>query len=193
MFVCKLDKALYGLKQAPRAWYNRLCVKLVQLGVVICKADTSLFIYNKKGVTMYLLVYVDDIIVISSSSRAVTTLLHDLRSDFALKDLGELHYFLGVQVKKLNDGLSLSQEKYASEILHRVGMTKCKPVKTPLVTSEKLSAKAGKKLSSDEASRYRSIVGGLQYLTLTRPVSFTVNKACQFRPVSFTVNKACQF
>jgi hypothetical protein len=130
---------------------------------------------------MYLLVYVDNIIIVSSCSQVVTALLHDLRSDFALKDLREFHYFLGILVKKLSDGLSLSQEQYASELLQHTGMTKCKPVKTPLVTSEKLSAKVGKELSSDEASRYRSIVGGLQYLMLTWPdVSFAVNKACQF-------------
>jgi hypothetical protein len=113
LHVCKLEKALYELKQAPRVWYSKLSVKLVQLGFVISKADTLLFIYNKEGVIIYLLVYVDDIIVASSSSKVVTALLHDLRSDFALKDLGELHYFLRVQVKKLEDGLSLSQDKYA--------------------------------------------------------------------------------
>jgi hypothetical protein len=128
---CKLDKALYELKQATRAWYSRLSAKLVHLGFVIYKVDTSLFIYNKRGVTMYLLVYVDDIIMVSSSSQTVTTLLQDLRSNFALKDLGELHYFLGAQVKKMCDGLSLSQKKYASGILQLTGMSKCKPVKTP--------------------------------------------------------------
>jgi hypothetical protein len=85
--VCKLDKALYGLKQAPRAWYSKLSAKLVNLGFQVSKADTSLFIYNKSGVTIFLLVYVDNIIVTSSSQAAVTTLLNDLCSDFALKDL----------------------------------------------------------------------------------------------------------
>lgn len=113
--------------------------------------------------------YVDGIVVASSSSQVVTALIQDLRSEFALKELSELHYFLGVQVKHVEDGLSLSQDRYASEILQQVGMSKCKPVTTPLTTSEKLSATAGKTLSSDEASWYRSIVGSLQYLTLTRP------------------------
>jgi hypothetical protein len=110
MHVCKLDKALYGLKQAPRAWYNRLSVKLVQLGFIVSKADTSLFIYNKASVCVYLLVYVDDIIVTSSSPAAVNALLQDLGSEFALKDLGELHYFLGVQVTQTKDDLVLSQD-----------------------------------------------------------------------------------
>lgn len=77
-FVCKLDKALYGLKQAPRAWYARLCTKLVQLGFVPSKADTSLFYYNKGGHILYVLVYVDDIIVASSSQKATDALLKDL-------------------------------------------------------------------------------------------------------------------
>jgi hypothetical protein len=181
MHVCKLDKALYGLKQAPRAWYNRLSVKLVQLGFIVSKADTSLFIYNKAGVRVYLLVYVDDIIVTSSSPAAVNALLQDLGSEFALKDLGELHYFLGVQVTQTKDDLVLSQDQYARDVLRRAGMYHCKPVKTPLATSTKLSVSDGTLLDAEDSSKYRSIVGGLQYLTLTRPdISFAVNRVCQF-------------
>jgi hypothetical protein len=116
--ICKLDKALYGLKQAPWAWYSKLSTRLVQLGFVISKADMSLFIYNKNNIVLYLLLYVDDIVVTSSSTNAVTPLLQDLRSNFAIKGLGDLHYFLGIQVIKKNDGIILSQENYAVEILH---------------------------------------------------------------------------
>jgi len=91
-YVCKLDKALYGLRQAPRAWYARLCGKLIQLGFTPSKGDTSLFYYNKGFISMFVLVYVDDIIVASSSPSATTALLRDLEADFALKDLGDLHY-----------------------------------------------------------------------------------------------------
>jgi hypothetical protein len=76
--VCKLDKALYGLKQIPRAWYSKLSNKLKPLGFTASKADTSLFIYNKKAVTMFLLVYVDDIILTSSNPEAVDALLQDM-------------------------------------------------------------------------------------------------------------------
>jgi histone deacetylase 1/2 len=180
-FVCKLDKALYGLKQAPRAWYARLSTKLVALGFTPSKADTSLFYFNKHGVIVFVLIYVDDIIVASSSSRATTGLLHSLKQDFALKDLGELHYFLGIEVNKVSDGLVLTQDKYASDLLKRVNMSGCKPVSTPLSTSEKLSAFEGTLLGPNDATRYRSIVGALQYLTLTRPdIAFSVNKVCQF-------------
>jgi transposase InsO family protein len=180
-YVCKLDKALYGLKQAPRAWYGRLCGKLVALGFVPSKADTSLFYYNKRGYQMFILVYVDDIIVASSSSKAVNALLADLKEDFALKDLGDLHYFLGIEVKRGNEGLLMTQERYARDVLKRSGMDKCKPVETPMSSVEKLSIHSGEKLGHDDSTNYRSIVGALQYLTLTRPdISFAVNKVCQF-------------
>jgi hypothetical protein len=97
-YVCKLEKAIYGLKQAPRAWYSRLSEKLMKLGFQMSKADTSLFFYDKEGVTVFLLIYVDNIIVASSSQEAVDAMVKDLRSDFALKDLGQLHYFLGIEV-----------------------------------------------------------------------------------------------
>ena len=92
--VCKLDKALYGLKQAPRAWYSRLCHKMQALGFVPSKSDTSMFIYKKSNTCVFVLIYVDDIIVASSSKNANDALLHDLNSEFALKDLGDLHFFL---------------------------------------------------------------------------------------------------
>jgi histone deacetylase 1/2 len=180
-YVCKLDKALYGLKQAPRAWYARLCGKLQALGFVPSKAYTSLFYYNKGNYTLFVLVYVDDIIMASSSKAATDALLSDLQREFALKDLGDLHYFLGIEVKRDQDGLVLSQKRYADDILSRSGMAKCKAVDTPLPTSQKLSIADGDKLGVDDSTRYRSLVGALQYLTLTRPdISFVVNKVCQF-------------
>ena len=180
-YVCKLDKALYGLKQAPRAWYSRLSTKLHDLGFKSSKSDTSLFFYNKGDVTMFMLVYVDDIIVASSSSTATDVLLKNLNQEFALKDLGELHYFLGIEVRKVDDGIVLTQEKYAKDVLKRVNMSDCKAVNTPLSTSEKLSAHEGTPLGPVDSTRYRSLVGALQYLTLTRPdLSYSVNKVCQY-------------
>jgi histone deacetylase 1/2 len=99
-YVCKLDKVLYGLKQAPRAWYSRLSSKLRTLGFLPSKADTSLFLYDQKGSTMFILIYVDDIIVMSSSDQAISALLHHLSSEFVLKDLGDLHFFLGLEVHR---------------------------------------------------------------------------------------------
>jgi histone deacetylase 1/2 len=180
-YICKLDKALYGLKQAPRAWYSRLSAKLQSLGFYPSKADTSLFLYNKRGIIIYVLIYVDDIIVTSSSPRAITALLQDLNSDFALKDLGDLHFFLGIEVKKVDDGLLLTQEKYATDLLAKVGMTQCTTCSIPMSSTEKLSLTDGNPLGSTDVTTYRSIVGALQYLTLTRPdLSYSVNKVCQY-------------
>ncbi|WVZ90565.1 hypothetical protein U9M48_036856 [Paspalum notatum var. saurae] len=154
---------------------------LSELGFKASKADTSLFFYDKGGVTIFVLVYVDDIIVASSSQNATTSLLRDLNTEFALKDLGDLHYFLGIETSKVHDGIVLTQEKYANDILRKVGMMNCRPVSTPLSTSEKLSAHEGTPLGLIDATRYRSVVGSLQYLTLTRPdIAFSVNKVCQF-------------
>jgi histone deacetylase 1/2 len=188
-YVCRLDKALYGLKQAPRAWYARLCKRLEALGFVPSKADTSLFYYNQGGYIMFVLVYVDDIIVASSSQQATEALLKDLQQDFALKDLGDLHYFLGIEVKKTQDGLVMSQERYAANVLSRSGMDKAKAVDTPLSESEKLSIVDGVPLGPDDSTRYRSPVGALQYLTLTRPdIAFAVNKVCQYLHAPTTVH-----
>jgi hypothetical protein len=178
-YVCKLDKALYGLKQAPQAWYSRLSAKLVQLGFHASKDDNSLFMYHRAKVQMYLFIYVDDIIIASSTDVAVEALLNDLRSESALKDLGPLNYFLIIEVKPSSDGIVLTQEKYTRGILQWVGMQDCKAMCTPLLADEKLSLSDGDPLTSDDATNYCSVVGTLQYLTLTRPdISFSVNKIC---------------
>jgi histone deacetylase 1/2 len=132
---------------------------------------------------------VDDIIVTSSSNKAIDALLQDLNSAFALKDLGDLHYFLGIEVKRFNQGITLTQEKYALDLLDRVGLKACKALPTPLSSSEKLSVTEGELLGPEDSTRYRSIVGALQYLTLTRPdISFSVNKVCQFLHAPTTVH-----
>jgi histone deacetylase 1/2 len=132
-------------------------------------------------IIVYVLVYVDDIIVASSSVDAIKALLKDLEKEFALKDLGDLHYFLGIEVKKISDGLLLTQQRYATDIIRRANMGKSKPVDTPISTIDKLSLSDGVRLGPVDSTRYRSMVRALQYLTLTRPdISFAVNKVCQF-------------
>ncbi|XP_071679967.1 uncharacterized protein [Lolium perenne] len=188
-YVCKLDKALYGLKQAPRAWYSRLSSQLIHYGFVASKSDTSLFIFHKPNVSIYMLIYVDDIIVASSSSAATDALLKVLSGQFALKDLGDLHYFLGIEVHKVDDGIVLNQTKYAQDVLARVGMTHCSGSPTPLSSSEKITAREGDLLGPEDSTNYRSMVGALQYLTLTRPdISYAINKVCQYLHAPTTVH-----
>jgi hypothetical protein len=108
-------------------------------------------------------------------------LLVNLEKDFALKDLGDLHYFLGIEVTKTHDGIILSQSKYVMDLLKKIGTHTCKPVHTPLSTSEKYSIHVSTPLVPIDATNYRIIVGGLQYLTLTCPdLAYFVNKVCQY-------------
>lgn len=130
---------------------------------------------------MYILVYIDDIIIISSSSSATDRLIHQLNVDFAVKDLGTLNFFLGIEVHHRPDGLVLTQQKYISHLLSRTNMQSANGASTPMVATEKLSRHDGHPLSDSDITRYRSVVGALQYLTITRPdIAFSVNKVCQF-------------
>lgn len=116
--VCKLNRALYGLKQAPRAWYERLHGALLQFGFKSSKCDPSLFTYTNGNTRIYTLVYVDDIILTGSFSSMITELITKLNAKFALKQLGVLDYFLGIEVKHTDRGtLVLSQAKYIRELL----------------------------------------------------------------------------
>ena len=179
--LCRLVKALYGLKQAPRTWHARLGSVLQAHGFVSSTAHTSLFLLQRHEVTMYMLVYVDDIILNSSSDAAAERLVSSLSGAFAVKDLGALHYFLGLEVSRSSAGLTLTQHKYSLDLLRRAGMLKCKHATTPMSATDRLSVLDGDPLSSDDATEYRSLVGGLQYLTITRPdVSYAVNRVCQY-------------
>jgi hypothetical protein len=180
-YVCKLNKAIYGLKQSTWAWYSRLSDRLFQLGFQSSAADASLFVFHSAALTIYMLVYVDDIVIVSSSSQATQKLIRQLFDSFPVKDLGPLHYFLSIEAASNSRGMILTQRKYAQDILRHVHMENCKPVSTPLCVNDKLSKHNGTPLSDQDAFAYRSTVGALQYLTLTRPdLAFTVNKVCRF-------------
>ncbi|KAM2276855.1 hypothetical protein ACFXTI_035234 [Malus domestica] len=174
--VCKLRKSLYGLKQAPRAWFDKLFAVLKSLGFHQSQSDASLFVLQD-GVPVIVLVYVDDILVTGSHTAACQRFIQKLSSVFPVKDLGPLHYFLGLEVQRSADGLFLHQSKYISDLLHKTRMDGAKPCLTPL-GSHKLDH-TGSLLP--DPTEYRSIVGALQYLTWTRPdLSFAVNQVCQF-------------
>ena len=177
--VCRLKKALYGLKQAPRAWFQRLSSALIQWGFSNSRTDSSMFLHFGESTTLIVLVYVDDIIIIGCSSTQISSLITKLDSIFTLRDLGQLSYFLGIEVSYHEGSMNLSQTKYVSDLLHRTGMFDTKPATTPGAVGKNLSKFDGDPM--DEVTQYRSVVGALQYLTITRPdIAFAVNKACQF-------------
>ena len=177
--VCRLRKALYGLKQAPRAWYEELKRTLLAAGFRNSVADTSLFVYTQNCHHVYVLVYVDDILVTGSSITLVNKIIATLASRFSIKDLGNLFYFLGIEATRTKQGLHLMQRKYIHDLLTKLNMFGAKPVSTPLATHPKLTLKSGQPLQNP--SEYRKVVGSLQYLAFTRPdIAFAVNKLSQF-------------
>ena len=176
--MCQLHKSLYGLKQAPRAWYTRLNDFLLSIGFCASKVDTSLFIFSVDTNICYLLVYVDDILLMGSDSFLLQCLIQLLSSEFKLYDLGFVHYFFGIEVQPTGIGLMLRQRKHALDILTRAGMLSCKPVDTSISTS---TSTILPDLLFSVAIHFRQIMDALQYLTFTRPdICFDVKKVCQF-------------
>ena len=177
--VCRLKKAIYGLKQAPRAWYIALKNAILQLGFSNSKADSSLFIYSQRSTLCYFLVYVDDLVITGNNSLFVASIIKQLGDMFSLKDMGPLHFFLGIEVIPTQAGLFLSQHKYVRELLAKTSMSGAKDVSTPLSTTQSLQLIDGTVVV--DSSEFRRILGSLQYLSLTRPdISFAVNKLSQF-------------
>jgi len=132
--VCRLNKSLYSLKQAARAWNHQFAAFLLTQGFVEAKSDTSLFINHHGAETAYLLLYVDDIVLTASSESLLRWIIASLQQEFAMKDLGALHHFLGVTVDAHPAGLLLHQRQYTLDILERAGMTDCKPCSTSVDT-----------------------------------------------------------
>ena len=121
----------------------------------------------------------DDIIVTGPNSSSITSLISQLQHDFAVKDLGPLNFFLGVEAIKSDQGLYLFQRRYISDLLRKTNMDEAKAISSPMASSMSLSQYQGTPLS--DPSSYRSTVGSLQYLSLTRPdIAFAINKVCQF-------------
>jgi hypothetical protein len=108
--VCLLDKSLYGLRQAPRAWFERFAAFAFQLGFKPTRSDSSLFVLRRGGDIAYLLLYVDDIVPTGSSAPLLAHVVDRLCAKFAVWDMGALHFFLGIDVKRTKDGFYLSQE-----------------------------------------------------------------------------------
>ncbi|XP_016649734.1 PREDICTED: uncharacterized mitochondrial protein AtMg00810-like [Prunus mume] len=136
--VCKLKKALYGLKQSPLAWFGRFITAMKKFGYRQTNTDHTLFIKHMAGEVTLLIIYVDDMIVTGDDTVEIEELQKRLASEFKMKDLGSLKYFLGVEVTRSKHGLFLSQSKYVMNLLADTGMLDCKPADTPIVENHKL-------------------------------------------------------
>ncbi|XP_023763032.2 uncharacterized mitochondrial protein AtMg00810-like [Lactuca sativa] len=177
-YVCHHKKALYVLKQAPRAWFQRLSMFLLQQGFRCSHSDSSLFVFHKNSCILYLVVYVDDIILIGNDETSIKNFITRLHTEFSIKDMGTLNYFLGLEVAYTPDGLFLNQSKYAHDILTRASLLDSKPVATPLSTNHTFFSTS---TPYSDPTHYRLLVGALQYFTITRPdLSYAVNQARQF-------------
>jgi hypothetical protein len=165
--VYKLSKALYGINQALRAWYECLRDFLITNGFKVGKADPTLF---TKTVAKYLFVcqiYVDDIIFGSTNKSTCEEFSRIMVLKFEMSMMGELRYFLGFQIKQLQEGTFISQTKYIQDILKKFGIKDGKPIKTTMGTNGHLDLATGGK--SVDQKVYRSMIGSLLYLCASRP------------------------
>ncbi|KAG7599415.1 Reverse transcriptase RNA-dependent DNA polymerase [Arabidopsis suecica] len=179
--VLKLNKAIYGLKQSPRAWYHKLSTTLLGRGFKRSEADHTLFTLPSQEGIVVILVYVDDIIISGNDKVGIQDTKDFLKSVFDIKDLGELKYFLGIEVCRSKEGLFLSQRKYTLDLLDEVGKLGAKPAKTPLEDDYKARRKGEHENKPfEDPTKYRRLVGKLIYLTITRPdICFAVNVVSQ--------------
>jgi hypothetical protein len=137
--VCRLHKSLYGLKQASQQWFAKFTTAIQAASFVQSKADYSLFICRKGKSFTALLIYVDDILNTGNDVNAIIALKQFLHSHFRIKDLGDLKYFLGIEVSRSKKGISILQRKYTLEILKDGGFFGAKPMNFPIEQNIKLS------------------------------------------------------
>ncbi|XP_020695806.2 uncharacterized protein LOC110109199 [Dendrobium catenatum] len=176
--VCRLHKALYGLKQAPRQWFRKLTEFLLHFGFQFSRADPSLLVYNRTITQLYLLIYVDDLLLTGNDSSIIKSLLQQLQTNFDLKQLGQPSLFLGIQIAYTATGAFLHQSHYARDILIAAGLQDSKPASTHISPSGTRTAPLLKPY--DNPTQFRQLAGSLHYLTITIPdLSFAVNTICQ--------------
>ncbi|MCO5578964.1 hypothetical protein L7F22_032815 [Adiantum nelumboides] len=177
-YVCRLKKALYGLKQAPRAWCEKITRFLKKIGFKQSTVDHSLFLKHVDGEIVVIVLYVDDLILTGSHDEHILDVKRSLLRQFNMKDLGELRYFLGIEIVGTLSEIWMIQRQYALDMLEKYGMTACKPVDTPLDQNVKL-VDDGHYI--EDVTMYRKMVGSLIYLTITRPdLSYAVSVVSQF-------------
>lgn len=173
--VCKLNKSMYGLKQASRQWYAKLAEALYTHSL----NDYSFFHKKTSDSTLFVTVYLDDVIQAGTSVAEMKDLKTFLHDKFKIKDLGKLHYFLEVEVLYKEDGLIISQRKFVLDLLKTYNVSGLSNCTSPLDLAVKLHAKEGPQLS--DPSFYRKLVVKLNFLTGTRmDISYSVQHLSQF-------------
>ncbi|PKU63872.1 Retrovirus-related Pol polyprotein from transposon TNT 1-94 [Dendrobium catenatum] len=176
--VCRLRKAIYGLRQAPRQWYTTFTSYLQQLGFSHSQADPSLLFLHRNTIQIYLLVYVDDILLTGNDPSAIQQLVQQLQLKFTMKNLGSPTHFLGIKIDTTADKYFLSQAFYEKSIVELAELQNCNSVANPCVT--KLAGNLSTSAPSFSPAVYRQLIGSLQYLTLTRPdIAYAVNALSQ--------------
>jgi hypothetical protein len=178
--VYKLSKALYGLKQVPRAWYARLKTFLLEHGYVMGSVDKTLFTFNHGTNFLLVPIYEDDIIFGGSSHTLVSRFQEMMESEFRMSMMGELTFFLGIQVKHTKQGTFEHQAKYTNDLMKKFNMAELKPVSTPINSVALLGPdEDGEAVDQRE---YRSMIGSLLYLTTTRPdIQFAMGLCARFQ------------
>ncbi|XP_019236843.1 PREDICTED: uncharacterized protein LOC109217069 [Nicotiana attenuata] len=177
--VCKLNKSLYGLKQASRQWYAKLTKALCSRGYAHSMYDYSLFYKKTKNSTVYIAVYVDDIMVTGTDTMEIEELKTFLNDSFKIKDLGRLHYFLGLEVLYKTDGVIISQRKFTLDLFKEYQCMDHNSFASPLDLTIKLRAKEGEVLT--DPTYYRKLLGKLNFLTNTRlDITYSVQNLSQF-------------
>lgn len=186
--VCKLLKSLYGLKHASRQWNLKLTTALLDVGFNQSAHDYSLCTLKKGPDIVIILVYVDDLLITGSNTQLITEAKDTLHQQFKLKDLGELKYFLGIEVLRSSKGVVLNQRRYVSELIADIGLTGAKPAPTPQesnlrltsVEHDLLTGHTGDTVLHDVAP-YLRLIGKLLYITITRPdISYAIQTLSQF-------------
>lgn len=177
--VCRLHKSLYGLKQASRQWFSKFSEAIRSAGYTQSKADYSLFTRKVGASFTALLIYVDDILITGNDLTAIDALKSFLNKRFRIKDLGDLKFFLGIEIARSKKGIFISQRKYLLDILKDVGLLGARPAGFPMEQNLKLLP--DKRDLLHDPCRYRRLIGRLIYLTITRPdITFVVNTLSGF-------------
>jgi hypothetical protein len=171
--ICKLKRSIYGLRQAPRAWNKRLAQDLRFAGYNPLINVESVFRSIVHGVVMYLIIYVDDILVLTESMKEMLTVKKQLSKMYAVKDLGEAEYFLGVKIERESSTVKLAQASYVKSVLDRFGMLECRPAQTPMSDPVSLVIKQPRtkaEVSQMKSVPFREAIGSVLYLAVrTRP------------------------